>query len=128
MRQVKNLRGRLSEWNPRAQWVQLGLLTASIMAPLIGRWNELRTAQRNRAWREEAETHLRGVRVRIPWQRNDALDQVADLLKRPDGQVIEKLSARGKVSARLWLVGVGIGLVAAGAGAYVLVRRRMEQH
>ena len=128
MRQVENLRGRLSEWNPRAQWVQLGLLSASIMAPLIGRWNELRTAERARALREEAEARLRGVRVQLPWQRNGTLEQVADLLKRPDGQVIEKLSARGKVSARLWLVGVGIGLVAAGAGAYVLVRRRMEQH
>lgn len=127
MQRVENLRGRLGGWNPRAQWVQLGLLTASIMAPLIGRWNELRTAERARALREEAETRLRGVRMQLPWQRNDALDQAAELLNRPDGGVIERLSARGKVSTRLWLVGVGVGLIAAGAGAYILVRRRMER-
>lgn len=127
MQQVENLRGRLSEWNPRAQWVQLGLLSASIMAPLIGRWNELRTAERARALREEAEARLRVVRAQLPWQRNDALDQRVELLNRPDRRVIEKLSARGKVSTRLWLVGVGVGLVAAGIGAYILVRRRIER-
>ncbi|MGZ3680367.1 MAG: hypothetical protein ACXWQR_17695 [Ktedonobacterales bacterium] len=127
MQQVESLRGRITEWNPRAQWVQLGLLSASIMTPLIGRWNELRAAERARALREEAEARLRGVRTQLPWPRTDALDPAAELLSRPDGQVIEKLSARGKVSTRLWLVGVGVGLVAAGAGAYILVRRRMER-
>src|SRR5437879_3306706 len=106
MQQVESLRGRITEWNPRAQWVQLGLLSASIMTPLIGRWNELRAAERARALREEAEARLRGVRTQLPWQRNDALDPAAELLSRPDGRVIEKLSARGKVSTRLWLVGV----------------------
>lgn len=127
MQQVEHLRGRLSEWSPRAQWVQLGLLSASIMAPLIGRWNELRAAERARALREEAEARLRVMRVQLPWQRSDALQQKAELLARPDGQVIEKLSARGKVSTRLWLVGVGVGLVAAGVAAYILVRRRIER-
>lgn len=127
MERVENLRGRLSEWNPRAQWVQLGLLSASIMAPLVGRWNELRAAERARALREEAEARLRGMRLQLPWQRNDVLDQVAVLLKQPEGKAIDKARARSKVSTRLWLVGVGVGLVAAGAGAYILVRRRMER-
>lgn len=127
MQQVENLRGRLSEWNPRAQWMQLGLLSASIMAPLVGRWNELRTAERTRALREEAEARLRGMRTQFPLQRNDVLDLVAPLLKRPDIVVSEKASARGKVSTRLWLVGVSVGLVAAGVGAFVLVRRRLER-
>lgn len=125
--QVEHLRGRLSEWNPRAQWVQLGLLSASIMAPLIGRWNELRAAERARALREEAEARLRVMRAQLPWQRTDALQRRVELLNRPNGQVIEKLSARGKVSTRLWLVGVGIGIVAAGVAAYILVRRRLER-
>jgi hypothetical protein len=34
-------------------------------------------------------------------------------------------SHRGKVSTRIWLIGVGVGLVAAGTGAYFLVRRRL---
>ena len=128
MLQVEKLRGRLSEWNPRAQWVQLGLLSASIMAPLVGRWNELRAAERARALREEAEARLRGMRVQLPWQRNDVFDQVAVLLKQPEGKVIDKVRTRSKVSTRLWLVGVSVGLIAAGAGAYLLVRRRMERN
>ncbi len=127
MQQVENLRGRLSEWNPRAQWVQLGLLSASIMAPLVGRWNELRTAERTRALREEAEARLRGMRIQLPWQRNDVLDVVAPLLKQPGDAVSGRSSTRGKVSSRLWLVGVGVGLVAAGVGAFLLVRRRLER-
>lgn len=82
--QVEHLRGRLSDWNPRAQWVQLGLLSASIMAPLIGRWNELRAAERARALREEAEARLRVMRAQLPWQRTDALQQRVELLNRPD--------------------------------------------
>lgn len=127
MQQVDNLRGRLSQLNPQAQWVQLGLLSASIMAPLIGRWNELRTAERARALREEAETRLRGMRTQLPWQRKEALDQVAALLTASNGGANDTSNARGKAITRLWLVGVGVGLVAAGAGAYILVRRRMEQ-
>ncbi len=127
MQQVENLRGRLSEWNPRAQWVQLGLLSASIMAPLIGRWKELRAAERTRALREEAEARLRGMRIQLPWQRNEMLDVVAPLLKQADDAVSSRSSTRAKVSSRLWLVGVGVGLVAAGVGAFLLVRRRLER-
>lgn len=127
MQQAKNLRGRFGDWNPRAQWVQLGLLSASIMAPLIGRWNELRAAERARALREEAEARLRGIRTQLPWQRNEVLDQMTELLKQSDGAVSDTSSKRSKTSTRLWLVGVGVGLAAAGIGAYILVRRRMEQ-
>lgn len=33
---------------------------------------------------------------------------------------------RGRASSAIWLVGVGVGLLAAGTGAYLLVRRRLE--
>ncbi|MGH2516551.1 MAG: hypothetical protein ACRDHP_12925 [Ktedonobacterales bacterium] len=117
MRQFDTLRKR---YDPRGQWFQIGLASATLLTPLLKRWNDLRAAEQARAWRDEAEARLREVRSWNPLrlttsrrQTQKALDQVAP--------------PRGNVSATIWLAGVSVGLVAAGAGAFVLVRRRMRQ-
>ena len=108
--------------NMRRQWLQLGLLSASVVTPLLARWNDLRAAERARALAEEAESRLKGVGGLAPWTRRQAQQQLAELAAKTNGKAL----SRHKVSAGLWLTGAAIGLVAAGAGAYVLVRRRMS--
>lgn len=114
--QMTDLRKRV---NLRQQWVQLGVAAAGVIAPLIARWTDLRATERARALAEEAQARLKSTRELAPRARADAQRQLSGLLR--EGP----LAARKKGSARLWLIGAGVGLVAAGAGAYVLVRRRM---
>jgi hypothetical protein len=119
MQTLEDLGTRL---NLRRQWLQLGLLSASVVTPLLARWNDLRAAERARALAEEAESRLKGVGGLAPWTRRQAQQQLAELAAKTNGKAL----SRHKVSAGLWLTGAAIGLVAAGAGAYVLVRRRMS--
>jgi hypothetical protein len=119
MQTIEDLGTRL---NLRRQWLQLGLLSASVVTPLLARWNDLRAAERARLLADEAEARLKGVGGLVPWTRRQAQQQLAELAANSDGKAL----TRHKVSAGLWLAGAAIGLVAAGAGAYVLVRRRMN--
>jgi hypothetical protein len=119
MQTLEDLGTRL---NLRRQWLQLGLLSASVVTPLLARWNDLRATERARALAEEAESRLKGVGGLAPWTRRQAQQQLAELAAQTNGKAL----SRHKVSAGLWLTGAAIGLVAAGAGAYVLVRRRMS--
>ena len=114
--QMTDLRKRV---NLRQQWVQLGVAAAGVIAPLIARWTDLRATERARALAEEAQARLKSTRELAPRARADAQRQLSGMLR------AGPLAARKKGSARLWLIGAGVGLVAAGAGAYVLVRRRM---
>lgn len=117
MRQLETLRKR---YDVRGQWFQIGLTSATLLTPLLKRWNDLRAAEQARAWRDEAEARLRDVRSWSPLQRRSARRTVQAAIE-------QEASARGNVSATIWLAGVGIGLVAAGTGAYFLVRRRIRQ-
>lgn len=116
MRQFETLRKR---YDSRSQWFQVGLASATLLTPLLKRWNDLRAAEQARAWREEAETRLRAVRWWNPRQKNDA--------RKAQEAIEQVVTPRGNVSATIWLAGVGVGLLAAGTGAYLLVRRRMRQ-
>jgi hypothetical protein len=121
MRQVDTARKRLAD---RGAWFRVGLTSATIAAPLISRWNDLRAGERAREYAEEAEARLHDIGARVPWSRGnrlqrEAVEMVREVSERATGQ-------RQRASSIIWLAGVGVGLVAAGAGAYVLVRRRLD--
>jgi len=121
MRQVDALRGRIGAGG---QWLRLGLASATIMAPLLSRWSDLRAAERARVLADEAEARLHDMRSHLNLASLGAKRDPLELVREARAQLGAE---RSKASTRLWLVGVGVGLVAASAGAYVLVRRRMAQ-
>jgi hypothetical protein len=124
MQQVKNTGdGR----NFQAQWLQLGLLAASILAPLMQRWNELRAMERTRALREDIEDRLQILRASSPWNRQATQKQVEEVIQGIDATLPEHRSAP-RSSTIFWVAGVGIGVIAAGIGTYVLVKRRMASY
>lgn len=121
MRQVDTARKRLAD---RGAWFRVGLASATIAAPLISRWNDLRAGERAREFADEAEARLRDIGARARWSRGtrlqrEAVEMVREVSERATGR-------RQRTSSIIWLAGVGVGLVAAGAGAYVLVRRRLD--
>jgi hypothetical protein len=102
---MEEIQSRLGE---RGRWFQVGVVSATLLPPLVSRWQSLRAAERARALWEASRSDQRW-----PW----AAKREADL---------PRLAQRTNVSTGLWLAGVGVGLVMAGTVAYVLVRRRME--
>ena len=124
MQQVKNTGDRRSF---QAQWLQLGLLAASILAPLMQRWNELRAMERTRALRDDLEDRLQILRASSPWNRRSTQKQVEEVIQDIDATLPERRSAP-RSSTIFWVVGVGIGVIAAGIGTYALVKRRMASY
>lgn len=120
MQTLDDLRTRL---DARGQWVRLGVLAAGALAPLIGRWNDLRAAERARSMREEAEARLKGFGAVAPWTRHDVQQRIAAIASKTG----DKTLGTRRVSTTIWLAGVGVGLAAAGAGTYLLVRRRLAR-
>ncbi len=122
MQQISTLRNRL---NPKGQWVQLGVLSATVVTPLLSRWNELRAAERARALREEAEDRLRGARALLPQSRREARQRMNTIVQ----QATEKVSSPSRshrLSSTLWLSGAAVGLAVAGVTAYIVVRRQLD--
>lgn len=172
--------------NAGSNWFRLGVITATVAAPLIARWNDLRTSDRAQTLREmamsrlsdardardSAAVRLAPVRAAAGAQLNSALALASDKLgdaremanaRLSDARVvandrfndaIERLAQtrtpdvlrnvppfslavkraqdlaqqrqrRRRQRMFFWLAGVAVGLVAAGATAFVLARRRM---
>jgi hypothetical protein len=99
MQRVKNARDQL---NTQAQWIQLGLLTASTLTPVVRRWNELRAMDHRHTLREDTAPPPRES------QSDDAPTPLSSII--------------------FWVVGVGVGIIAAGVGTYLFLKRRMAAH
>lgn len=122
MRQVDTVRKRLADGGA---WFRVGLASATVATPLISRWNDLRAGERVRDFADEAEERIGDLGTWVPWSRRkrlqrEAVAMVREVSNRATGQ-------RNRTSSVIWLVGVGVGLVAAGTGAYLLVRRRLDE-
>lgn len=126
MQQITYLRRR---WVDREQWVRLGVLSASVVAPLLSRWNELRAAERAQDLRAQAEERLRDLRGSVPLGRRTTQRQIEEIVRQvADVADVADEAAAQKASSKLWLIGVAVGLAAAGGAAYVLVRRQLSLH
>ncbi len=121
MQQNSSLRNR---WNPKGQWIQLGVLSATIVTPLLSRWNELRAAERARLLREEAEDRLRGARALLPQSRREAQHRMDAIVRQATDKVASPTRSR-RLSSTLWLTGAAVGLAVAGVTAYIIVRRQI---
>lgn len=118
MQQLTDLRRR---WGDREQWVRLGVLSASVVAPLLSRWNELRAAERTRDLRVQAEARVRDLRENLPRGRRAEQRQIEEIVR----QVTDD-TATQKANSKLWLVGVAVGVAVAGGAAYLIVRRQLS--
>jgi hypothetical protein len=95
----------------RGRWFRLGVVSATVVTPLVTRWRALRAAERARELWE-----ARRATPSWPWAR---IGTPAERDQPPPAQ-------RTPVNTGLWLAGVGVGVVAAGAAAFVLARRRIQ--
>lgn len=139
MQGLEELRTRAGAVATRGAWFRIGAISATAVAPLIARWNQLRAASRATALRQQAEGRL--DEARTLWGERGApvarrlSDQAAPVARRLSDQVVQAAQAaqfarvqqttRNRVRVGLWLAGVSVGLVAAGVGAYAIARRRM---
>lgn len=94
----------------RFQWFRLGLISATVMTPLVSRWQTLRAAERARALWEARQTA-----PRLPWAHRTA-EEVE----------LPPLARKSNLNAGIWLAGVLVGLIAAGTATYALARRRQQ--
>lgn len=172
----QRIEARRNRTDTSSNWFRIGVLSATVLAPLIARWNDLRTSNQAQSLRELAAARLSDARdardqaiVRLAPVReaanvrlNDArelanarLDDARvlanarweDTLERlaqvrtPDAlqnvppfslarkralELARQRQRRRRQTTILWLTGVAVGLVAAGATAYIVARRRMS--
>jgi hypothetical protein len=142
-----------------SSWFRLGVLSATVLAPLIARWNDLRTSSNPQTLRELAAARLAPMRAAANASLDDArglaiakLGDVRTAARPRVGEALDRLAQvrtpevlknvppfslatkrAGKLerqrqqrrqTALFWLAGVG--MLAAGATAYVLARRWMS--
>ncbi len=91
----------------RFRWFRVGLISATVMTPLVSRWQTLRAAERARALWEASQASMH-----LPWTH-----QATEL---------PPLARKSNLSTGVWLAGVLVGLFAAGTATYVLARRRQQ--
>ena len=124
MQQVQKARNQM---NSRAQWLQLGLLGAGVLAPLMRRWNELRALERTQVLRGDIEERLQGLRASYPWIRHTSSTQAKNADQLTSGTLTEQ-SSRRRSSTLLWVVGVTVGIIAASITTFVVVKQRMAKY
>ncbi len=136
MQQLEALRDRVNGGSGR--WLRLGLVSTTAIAPLVARWSDLRTAKRDLRMREEAQSRLDGLRAGAQ-SRVETLRARVDRARqeRAKENPLDGLAAvastdeparrvtSDNVRLGMWLAGVSLGLIAAGAGAFFLTRRRL---
>lgn len=129
MGQLDTLRER---FDPNGKWFRVGVVSATAVAPLIARWNDLRNDKRAVELREQAvelreqaEARLGDVRDRLRTGASDALRQARPLAERLPFVPVAPVQPKRRANTGLWLAGVAVGLVAAGVTVYVVTRRRM---
>jgi hypothetical protein len=119
MQQLDTLRERVT---PAGKWFRVGVMSATAVAPLIARWNDLRADKRAAELREQAEARLLEARERLRSGAAGVMRQAAPLAERVP---IVQLKSRRRPNTGLWLAGVAVGLLAAGVTAYIVARRRL---
>lgn len=119
MRPITDLRRRVEG---RGEWLRLGLLSASVMAPLIARWNDLRAAEHAAGVRDEIEARVKALGELAPWAKQDGRQQPGSHARAAGSTP----AIRNKRVIQLWLIGAGVGLAVAGVATYLLVRRRVS--
>jgi hypothetical protein len=143
-----------SSANGKNRWFQLGLVSAGAAAPLIARWRSLRAAEQAEALREQASARWNNAMERVVSslpqeaiqetlrqalpQAQESLRQVGSAartalqrlpavnLSTPEPVIVPAPRSNRRVNTTLWLVGVSVGVVAAGAVAYVMLRNRIS--
>lgn len=102
------------------QWFRVGIVSATMVTPLLSRWRSLRAAERARTLWETSRAN-----TQWPWASPAG---TADVAATGTAAVGDPPPAPPRASVRpgLWLAGVGVGLVVAGAAAYVIARRRLQ--
>jgi hypothetical protein len=94
----------------RFRWFRLGLISATVMTPLVSRWQTLRAAERARTLWEASHAPMH-----LPWTHQPA-----------EATELPPLARKSSLNTGVWLAGVLVGLFAAGTATYVLARRRQQ--
>ena len=104
------------------QWFRMGIVSATVVTPLVSRWRSLRAAERARVLWDASRAN-----TQWPWAQSGAtMGGAAPAAV----AVTDPMLAPPRPSVRpgLWLAGVGVGLAVAGAAAFVIARRRMQSN
>lgn len=130
----------------KGRWLQVGLVSATAVAPLIARWRALRDDDRAQALRQRAEDIREQASARLAGASQAAQDFQVSLQRASERQAQQAnqaaLDARARIAeiaqsafgdeadrrralrATFWLAGVSAGLLAAGVVSYIVIRNR----
>src|SRR5258706_136898 len=111
--------------NTAGDWFRVGILSATVVAPLMARWNELRVAERAKALssdlralavdRSQDLKKLAGSRIEDARQQflaTKAYEKLKD--KAPALAKLDNRKQARRAGATGWLVGAGIGVILVG--------------
>jgi len=116
-----------------ARWIRVGFFTLTVVGPAVQRF-----VNRGRQRRREVQEQIRKQAMALSQRTGERVAELADAAQQAAGAVTTtatRLAERAPVKpvsiARSrrggtfwWIAGLGVGLVAAGTTAYIVVRRR----